>query len=178
MKISVSQTIKLFLFAFIFTFSLTSCEKENYDVENQEVVGNIVPTMKVTIGGRTVQYDAYATYCTGAGGKEFFNVSNNQVLLDTALLSTDFRVDDFLIYYAKDGADLVTLGAASFTENIGGVNVTSVVVDPVATITVTEANSQYVKGSMSGVFQLQSGAQAPYTVQFTALVVRASPWCN
>lgn len=175
--ISISKTIKLSFVAFVFTFFLASCKKENSDVVKEEVVGNIDSRMTVKVGGRTLEYNAYATFCD-ANGKVFLNVSNNQALLDTVLLSNNFRVDDFLIYYAKKGADVSTIGGASFTENIGGTNITSVVIDPAATITIQEANSQYVKGSMTGVFQLLSGQQAPYSVQFTAVVVRASPFCN
>jgi hypothetical protein len=179
MKTSVSKTIKLSCVAFLFTLFLASCQKENSDVVKEEVVGNISSRMTVRIGTRTVEYDAYATYCAGAtNGKVFFNVSNNQVLLDTTIVSSDFRVNDFLIYYGKVGTNVSSIGGASFTENIGGTNVTSVVFDPAATITIDEANSQYVKGSMTGVFQLQSGGQAPYSVQFTAKVIRVSPFCN
>lgn len=177
MKLSFLKIIQLSFFAFGFTFFLASCQKENYDVVEEKVVDTIVPKIRITIGSRTIQHDAYATYCA-ANGKVFFNVSNNQVLLDTALRSDDFRVDDFLINYAKEGTEVFTIGGASFTENIGGIDITSVVFDPAATITITEANDQYVKGSMTGTFQLLSGNQAPYSVEFTALVVRVSPWCN
>jgi hypothetical protein len=177
MNISVPKTIKFSFFALAFTFFLVSCKKENSDVVKEEVVENIVSKMTIKIGSRTIETNAFATYCS-ANGKVFFNVSNNQVLLDTALLSSDFRVDDFLINYGKVGTQVSTIGGASFTENIGGTNVTSVVFDPAATITITEANSQYVKGSMTGVFQLLSGNQATYSVQFIARVVRVSPWCN
>jgi hypothetical protein len=177
MKISVSKTIKLSFLAFVLTFFLASCQKENYDVVKEEVVENIVSKMTINIGSRTIEHNAYATYCS-KNGKVFFNVSNNQVLLDTALLSSDFRVDDFLINYEKEGTQANALGGASFTENIGGTNITSVVFDPSATITITQANSQYVKGSMTGAFRLLSGNLATYSVQFIAKVVRVSPWCN
>jgi hypothetical protein len=174
MHISFPGTIKLCFLAFGFTIFLTSCKKENSDVVKEEVVETL---MKIKIGSRTIEQNAYATYCA-ANGKVFFNVSNNKVLLDTALLSSDFKVDDFLINYEKEGTQVSTLGGASFTENIGGTNITSVVFDPAATITITEANSQYVKGSMTGAFQLLSGAQATYSVEFNARVIRTSPWCN
>lgn len=177
MTISVSKIIKFSIFSFVFTFFLTSCQKDNYDEVKEEVVETIVPKMKIQIGSRTIEHNAYATYCA-ANGKIFFNVSNNQVLLDTAVLSNDFKVDDFLIFYAKEGTQVSTLGGASFTENIGGTPITSVVFDPAATITIAEASAQTVKGSMTGNFQLLSGNQVPYSVEFTARVVRVSPWCN
>jgi hypothetical protein len=177
MSISVPKTIKLSFFAFVLTFFFTSCQKENYDIVEENVVGTVVPKMKITIGSRTIEHNAYATYCA-KNGKVFFNVSNNQVLLDTAVVSSDFRVDDFLINYEKLGTQVSTIGGASFTENIGGTSITSVVFDPAAVITIAEANDQYVKGSMTGVFQLLSGGQVNYSVEFTAIVIRVSPWCN
>jgi hypothetical protein len=177
MKITVSKTIKLSFFAFVLRFFLASCEKENSDIVKEEVVDTIVSKMKIKIGGRTIEHNAFATYCN-KNGKVFFNVSNNQVLLDTALVSSDFKVDDFLINYGKSGTQVSAFGGASFTENIGGTNIVSVVFDPAAAITITEANNQYVKGSMTGVFQLLSGSLAPYSVEFTAKVIRVSPWCN
>jgi hypothetical protein len=177
MNISVLKTIKFSFFALVFTFFLASCKKENADVIKEEVIGTVAPKMKIKIGNREFEHNAYATYCN-ANGKVFFNVSNNQVLLDTAVLSSDFKVDDFLINYEKQGTQVNALGGASFTENIGGTNIVSVVFDPSATITITDANSQYVKGSMTGSFRLLSGALAPYSVEFTAKVIRVSPWCN
>jgi hypothetical protein len=174
MHISVSKTIKISFFAFLLTFFLASCKKENSDVVKEEVVETI---MKITIGTRTIEKTAYATYCS-RNGKLFFNVSNNKILLDSSVLSSDFKVDDFLINYEKVGTQAFALGGASFTENIGGTNITSVVFDPAATIVIDDANSQYVKGSMTGTFQLQSGGVANYAVQFKATVIRTSPWCN
>lgn len=177
MNISFSNAIKFSVFAFIFTFFLASCKKENSDLVKEEVVDNITSRMKITIGSRTYETNAYATYCS-ANGKVALSVSNNQDLLDTTLLSNQFRVDDFLIYYGKSGAQVSTIGGASFTENIGGTNVVSVVFDPTATVTITEANSQYVKGSMRGAFQLQNGSLANYSVEYTAKVVKVSPFCD
>lgn len=178
MNNSVSKIIRLSILASVFTLFLASCEKENFDVVEEEVVETIEPTMKVTIGNRSVEYDAYALYCAGEDGTVFLSVSNNQVLLDTVLLVEDFMVDDFLIYYANDGTAASTIGGATFTENIGGTEITTVVLDGAAVITLEEANEQYVQGSMTGVFQLFSGAEVEYSVEFTAEVVGVSPWCN
>jgi hypothetical protein len=178
MHISVSKILQFSVLALVFTFSVISCKKDNSDVIKEEVIDKVDTNMKITVSGRTIQYyDAYATYCD-KNGKVFFNVSNNQALLDSALVSTDFKVDDFLINYGKQGTDVSTLGGASFNENLGGINIVSVVFDPAATITITAANDQYVTGSMTGSFQLLNGTQAPYTVQFTAEVIKVSPWCN
>ncbi|MBX2929942.1 MAG: hypothetical protein KF852_19060 [Saprospiraceae bacterium] len=178
MKLSISKVSKLSLFAFVFTLFFASCEKENFDVVDEVVVDTVVPKMALTMNGATTEYNAYATYCAGDDGSVFFNVSNNQLLLDTLIISDDFMVNDFLIYYANDGTEVITLGGAAFTEDLGGVEITSVVLDAEAIITIEEANSEYVQGSMSGVFRLLSGAEVPYSVEFTAEVVDVSPWCN
>lgn len=178
MKLSISKISKLSFFAFAFTLFFASCEKENFDVVDEVVVDTVVPIMALTMNGATTEYNAYATYCTGDDGSVFFNVSNNQLLLDTLIISDDFMVNDFLIYYANDGTEVITLGGAAFTEDLGGFEITSVVLDAEAIITIEEANSEYVQGSMSGVFRLFSGAEVPYSVEFTAEVVDVSPWCN
>jgi hypothetical protein len=174
MNISIPKTLKFSLLAFACTLFLASCQKQNADVVKEEVVETL---MKIKIGNRTLEQNAYATYCS-ANGKVFFNVSNNQTLLDTALLSSDFKVDDFLINYEKKGSEVSALGGASFTENIGGTNITSVVFDPSATIVIEEANAEFVKGSMTGSFRLLSGGLANYSVEFRARVIRTSPWCD
>lgn len=178
MKLSILKFSKLFSFAFAFTLFFASCEKENFDVVEEEVVETIESVMALTMNGVTTEYDAYATYCAGDDGSVFLSVSNNQVLLDTVLLFDDFMVNDFLIYYGNDGVEVTTIGGATFTEDIGGTPFTSVVLDGEAVIIIEEANDQFVQGSMTGVFQLFSGDEVNYSVEFTAEVVEISPWCD
>jgi hypothetical protein len=178
MKLLILKISKLAFVALAFTLFLTSCEKDNVDFVKKEVVDTFNPIMKVTIGNETKEYNAYATYCTNDDGLVFLNVSNNQLLLDTAIILEDFMVNDFLIYYTGDGTDELTIGGATFTENIGGVEFTSVVLDPAAMVTIEEANEEYVKGSMTGVFQLFSGEEVDYSVEFTAEVIAVSPFCD
>ena len=178
MKLSISKISKLSFLAFALAFFFASCEKDNFDIIEEEVVETIEPVLALSMNGTTAEYDAYATYCAGDDGSVFFNVSNNQVLLDTALLVDDFMVNDFLIYYASDGTETITIGGAVFTEDFGGFPLTSVILDADAVITIEEANEEYVKGSMTGVFQLFSGDEVEYSVEFIAEVVAASPWCN
>ena len=178
MKLSILKISKLSFYAAVFTILFASCEKENFDVIEEEVIENIESVMSITMRDVTTEYNAYATYCAGDDGLVFFNVSNNQLLLDTAIIVEDFMVDDFLIYYGNDGTEVASIGGAVFTENLGGFEFTYVVLDAQAAITIVEANDQYVQGSMTGVFELFSGEEVEYSVQFTAVVIDISPWCN
>lgn len=178
MKLLILEISKLAFVALVFTLFLTSCEKDNVDFVKKEVVDTFNPIMKVTIGNDTKEYNAYATYCTNDDGLVFFNVSNNQLLLDTTIIVEDFVVNDFLIYYTGNGIDEFTIGGATFTENFEGSEFTSVILDGEAVVTILEASNEYVTGSMTGVFQLFSGEEVDYSVEFTAKVVNVSPWCE
>jgi hypothetical protein len=177
MKLSILKIRKLFLFTFAATLFLASCAKEDFDIIEEEVIENIESVMSITMRGVTAEHNAYATYCAD-DGIVFLNVSNNQLLLDTAIIIEDFMVNDFLIYYAHDGTEVASIGGAVFTEDLGGFEFTYVVLDAQAAITIVEANDQYVQGSMTGVFELFSGEEVEYSVQFTAIVINISPWCN
>ncbi|MFM9950704.1 MAG: hypothetical protein ACKV1O_22395 [Saprospiraceae bacterium] len=174
-NLSVSKLLFLVLTAM---FIFPSCEKENIDVVEEEVVEPFNPTMTVTFRGVTTEYDAFATYCSDGAGRVFLNVSNNQLLLDSVLVAENFNVNDFLIMYEMEGEEVNSLGGAAFAENIGGVDITAFSLDTQATVVIEEANEQFVQGSMEGFFTTFSGNQYPYSIEFTAQVIAVAPWCN
>jgi hypothetical protein len=178
MKLSILSVSKLLFLTLTAMFFFASCTKENIDVVKEEVVGPFNSGMTVSFRGVVAEYDAFATYCSDDDGNVFLNVSNNEALLDTVILSDDFEINDFLVYYANDGEEVVSIGGAAFAEDIGGIEITAFVLDAQATIVIEEANDQYVKGSMEGVFTTFTGNQYPYTIEFTAEVVAVAPWCN
>jgi hypothetical protein len=171
-----SILFKFALCMFAFTFFMTSCSKENVEVIEEEVVV-IQPIMALTVNGVTTEYDAFAAYCN-ENGKEYLQVSNNQLLLGGELIAEDFQLNDFLIMYGADGTDTSTLGGAAFEDVVGGTTMTAIVLDGAATITIDEANSELAEGSMTGTFNLPSGVTADYTVTFTAEVIQVSTQCD
>lgn len=165
----------------IFTLAIfmTSCSKEeNKEIIEEQVIETVEPILLITINGVTNEYNAYASYCND-NGKEFLQVSNNQLLLDTTLIVENFQVDDFLLFYTSDGENEFALGGATFEDDFNGTPITSVILDAeAAEITIDEITSEYAKGSMTGEFTLLNGNTAPYSVEFTAEIVEVSPWCQ
>ena len=178
MKLSISAVSKSLFLAVATLFLFTSCEKDNVDVVKEEIVEPFNSTMIVTFRGVTTEYDALATYCSDGQGRVFLNVSNNEELLDSVVLSDAFNINDFLIMYEMDGAEVNSIGGAAFAENLGGTEITSVALDAQATVVIEEANSEFVKGSMQGVFTTFLGNQYPYSIEFAAEVIAVAPWCN
>jgi hypothetical protein len=171
-----SILFKFALCMFAFTFFMTSCSKENVEVIEEEVVV-IQPIMALTVNGVTTEYDAFAAYCN-ENGKEYLQVSNNQLLLGGELIAEDFQLNDFLIIYGNDGTNSTTLGGAAFEDVVGGTTITAIVIDAAAAITIDEANSDLAEGSMTGSFNLPSGETVDYAVTFTAEVVQVSTQCD
>jgi hypothetical protein len=192
MKRSFLKIAQLALFTFALSLFFVSCEKESLDIvdkepETEEEVTDPIeeveaPTdfvMAITIGNSTMEYDAFATYCEGEDGVMYLSVSNNAALLDTVILSDAFQLNDFLLYFANDGNEVASLGGAAFEETLAGEPIVSVIFDAeAAEITITEANAQFVQGTMTGIFELLSGDQVDYSVEFTAEVVSVFPFCN
>ena len=151
---------------------VSSCAKENKDVI-EETVEDINPVLLITINGVTNQYDAYAAYCND-NGVEALSVSNNPLLLDTLVDITNFEEDDFLVYYRNDGTTITTMGGATFVTDMNGQPFTTVSLDSDADITIDEANSTFVQGSMSGTFFVTvpgpNATTADYSVEFLAEV--------
>lgn len=184
MQFSTFKFARLFLAMFALALVSYSCEKENLDVINEEVileeeVGEFTPKMTLSISGTTTEIDAFASYCEASDGSVFLTVSNNVLLLDTLIASEEFAIDDFLIYYASDAGEgqETSLGGAVFSDTVDGNAITSVILGP-GEVSIDEANSEFVTGSMTGTFTLGSGEVVDYSVEFSAEVVEESPWCD
>ncbi len=173
---------KISLLALVFVIIFTSCEKENVDVIEEEVIEEVAPIMAITIAGTTTEFDAVAAYCSSEDGRVFLQVSNNADLLGTPVQVEDFQIDDFLIFYVTDGSSEFTLGGAAFEDTISGTTTigTAVILDDsAANVVIDEASTEeIVIGSMAGLFTLQNGEEAEYSVEFTAEVIQESPWCQ
>ena len=131
---------------------LTSCSKENKE-EIVETVEVIETGMEVTLRGVTTTYDAYAAYCND-NGIESFSVSNNPDLLGNDFWTGSLAEDDFIIHYRKDGTSEFALGGVVLEGELNGqpTYTVSLTDDTSVDITVDEANSTQVLGSMSGDF--------------------------
>lgn len=156
----------------------TACKKENIDLieERQETI-QLETSMKITTNGQTTTVPAYAAYCN-ANGKEFLSVSNNQDLLDTAITIQDFRMDDFLLFYAIEASDTLTFGGNVFEDTVQGVPIVEIALSSFAEINITSITSTIATGNMSSNLLLTSGQLQNYYVEFTAAIVETSPFCN
>ncbi len=157
---------------FALTFFMTSCSKENVE-EIEETVEVIQPVMALTISGTTTNYTAYAAYCN-VNGVEAVAVSNNEALLDTDVWTANLAEDDFILHYRNDGTLITTMGGAAFATEVNGQPGLTLSLDTEATVTIDEANSDFVNGSMSGTFFIDipgpNAQTADYSVEFSAEV--------
>ncbi|MFK8009544.1 MAG: hypothetical protein AB8H03_24495 [Saprospiraceae bacterium] len=161
---------------FALTFFMTSCSKENVEVI-EETVETLEIGMAVTLRGVTTTYDAYAAYCN-VNGTEAYSVSNNAELLNNDIWTATLAEGDFVIHYKNDGTSEFFLGGTILEGEFNGQPITALSMTDgnTANISVTEANSTQVVGSMDGDFLFitdpvtNTFEMVPFAVTFTAEV--------
>lgn len=169
---------KILSILFLSSLFMVSCEKENIDEVEEEVVEEIDSEITISIRGETNTYDAFAAYCDdGSDSVQFWQVSNNTLLLGEEAMLEDFQVNDFLIFYSKLGNEELSYAGATFQDIMNGDTITSTILGP-GELTVTEANDQHIEGTMEGVFVLNNGEIVDYFTEFNAEVIQESAQCN
>ena len=155
-----------------------SCKKENKDII-EETYEDFQPSFLVTLDGEVTEYDAYASYCN-ENGKQVIQIGTSPALLDTFLSSAldEMDVNDFLLIYISDENGISSIAGAKLEQVIGGQTVVSIVFSGVPVITIDEANSNYVKGSLIGDFQLLDGTFVDFAVEFSAEVIQVDSRCE
>ena len=157
---------------------LVSCKKEDIDIIEETTEPIQVDTrMKVSMAGMVDSFPAFAAYCNN-NGKELLAVSNNVLLLDTTIAAPTFQPGDFILYYFQEFGVTASIGGTGFLDTVNGTPLLSTIFDMAASVNITSVTSTNVAGNMSGNFRLPSGKVEPYAVEFNALIIEKSNFCD
>jgi len=153
-----------------------SCTKKN-SVTIIETVEEIKFSYKIDVNGVEIETNAYAAYCQ-TDTSEFIIIASKTENLVTPLQTQNFEVGDFFYYYTNIfGIVKSGFGGQALGEEITGL--TKSIYFSNANINIESNDGEIVSGSSEGI--LQNGDNSisfPYSMNFTALIIKESDFCE
>lgn len=156
-----------------------SCKKED-SVQIIEIQENLELGLQMTINGKEINMDVFASYCQGES-KEFLIISNKIENLDLLSENENLEENDFTFFANITDEATIGYGSQVLGENITELAGLSVLFTD-DKLTIEANNDELVVGSSEGVLKgidpNGEEIEYPYVMKFVAEIVEISEYCE
>jgi len=168
----------LAFFLFIIVF-YSSCTKEN-SVTVIETIEEANFNYKIDVNGTVIETDAFAAYCQ-TDTQEFVIIANKKGNLIFPIQPFGFEVGDYVFFKSITDSYTWSYGGQTLGEDVTGFPGLSVLFSD-ANIIIDSNDREIVVGSSEGVLigmgEGGSFYSFPYNMNFTALIIEESDFCE